>query len=161
MVLGLSRNSLPAVGSPAPDFTLPSQNGSPVSLGQFRGQWVVLYFYPKDQTRGCSLEAHNFEIDLPQYRRRNAVVLGVNLDSVDSHKRFCITQSLSFSLLSDRDRTTTRAYGSLVNLGIVKFAARRTLIIDPTGKIAKVFAKVDPGNHSAKVLDALDDLQSR
>lgn len=150
---------MPAVGSEAPDFTLPAQNGSPVSLRQYRGQWVVLYFYPKDQTRGCTIEAHNFETDQDQYRRRNAVVLGVNLDSVDSHKRFCTRESLSFNLLADPEGRTSRAYGSLMNLGIVKFAKRKTFIIDPAGNIASVYGNVDPSKHSAEVLAALDQLQ--
>jgi peroxiredoxin Q/BCP len=150
---------MPRAGSVAPDFHLPSQEGALIRLSQFRGKWVVLYFYPKDQTRGCTLEAHNFEVDQANYEKRNAVVLGVNLDSVDSHKRFCINQSLSFNLLADPDRTTTKAYGSLLNLVVVKLALRRTFIIDPTGKIAKVFASVDPGKHSAEVLSALDALQ--
>lgn len=152
---------MPGVGSEAPDFTLPSQNGSPVSLQQFRGQWVVLYFYPKDQTRGCTIEAHNFEIDQPQYVRRNTVVLGVNLDSVDSHKRFCAMQSLNFNLLSDAGGRITKAYGSLINLGIVKVASRRTFIIDSAGRIVKVYRNVYPLKHSAEILAALDQLQGQ
>ncbi len=152
---------MPSVGGEAPSFKLLSQDGTAVSLNQYRGRWVVLYFYPKDQTRGCTIEAHNFEMDQPQYLQRNAVVLGVNLDSVDSHKRFCINQSLNFHLLADTDRTVTKDYGSLLNLGFVKLAMRHTFIIDPFGKIAKVFANVDPGNHSAEVLSALDELRGQ
>lgn len=155
----LSRSAPPAEGSSAPDFTLPSQEGTSVSLKDYRGTWVVLYFYPKDQTPGCSREAHNFEVDQPKYGERNAVVLGVSLDSVDSHKKFCTKEGLNFKLLSDRDHKVTDAYGSLTNFGVVKFAARHTFLIDPAGKIAKAYTSVDPVKHSAEVLADLDALQ--
>ena len=155
----LSRSATPSEGSNAPDFTLPSQEGSPVSLKDYRGKWVVLYFYPKDQTPGCSREAHNFQMDQPRYAERNAVVLGVSLDSVDSHKKFCAKEGLNFKLLADTDHRVTDSYGSLTNLGLVKFAARHTFLIDPNGKIAKAYATVDPMKHSAEVLAELDALQ--
>jgi peroxiredoxin Q/BCP len=155
----LSRSATPSDGSNAPDFTLPSQQGSSVSLKDYRGKWVVLYFYPKDQTPGCSREAHNFQMDQPQYAERNAVVLGVSLDSVDSHKKFCAKEGLNFKLLSDTDHRVTDAYGSLTNLGLVKFAARHTFLIDPNGKIAKSYTSVDPVKHSGDVLAELDRLQ--
>jgi thioredoxin-dependent peroxiredoxin len=151
--------AMPAVGSQAPAFTLPSQEGLPVSLQQYRGQWIVLYFYPKDQTPGCTREAHNFSADEPKYAQRKTVVLGISLDNVDSHKRFCTAEGLHFKLLADTGGETTHAYGSLRNLGVVKFAARHTFIIDPNGKIAKVYDNVDPTKHSAEVLSALDQLQ--
>src|ERR1700752_2521396 len=109
----LSHSAAPSEGSNAPDFTLPSQEGTPVSLKDYRGKWVVLYFYPKDQTPGCSREAHNFQIDQPKYAERNAVILGVSVDSVDSHQQFCAKQGLSFKLLSDRGGKVTSSYGSL------------------------------------------------
>jgi len=155
----LSHSAPPSEGSSAPDFSLPSQEGSPVSLKDYRGKWVVLYFYPKDQTPGCSREAHNFQVDQPKYAERNAVVLGVSLDSVDSHKKFCAKEGLNFKLLADTDHKVTDSYGSLTNLGVVKFAARRTFLIDPTGKIAKAYTSVDPLKHSAEVLAELDVLQ--
>jgi peroxiredoxin Q/BCP len=155
----LSHSAAPAEGSKAPDFTLPSQEGSPVSLKDYRGKWVVLYFYPKDQTPGCSREAHNFQVDQPKYAEHNAVVLGVSLDSVDSHKKFCAKEGLNFKLLADTDHKVTDSYGSLTNLGLVKFAARHTFLIDPTGKIAKAYTSVDPVKHSAEVLGELDALQ--
>jgi thioredoxin-dependent peroxiredoxin len=155
----LSHSASPSEGSSAPDFSLPSQEGSPVSLKDYRGKWVVLYFYPKDQTPGCSREAHNFQADQPKYAERNAVVLGVSLDSVDSHKRFCAKEGLNFKLLADTDHKVTDSYGSLTNLGVVKFAARHTFLIDPTGKIAKAYTSVDPLKHSAEVLAELDVLQ--
>ena len=148
----LSHSAAPAEGSSAPDFTLPSQEGSSVSLKDYRGRWVVLYFYPKDQTPGCSREAHNFQVDQPKYSERNAVVLGVSLDSVDSHKKFCAKEGLNFKLLADTDHKVTDSYGSLTNLGVVKFAARHTFLIDPSGKIAKAYTSVDPLKHSGDCL---------
>ena len=155
----LSHSPTPSEGSNAPDFTLPSQEGSPVSLKDYRGKWVVLYFYPKDQTPGCSREAHNFQVDQPKYAERNAVVLGVSLDSVDSHKKFCAKEGLNFKLLADTEHKVTDSYGSLTNLGLVKFAARHTFLIDPSGKIAKAYTGVDPLKHSDEVLAELDLLQ--
>jgi peroxiredoxin Q/BCP len=155
----LSRSATPSAGSNAPDFTLPSQEGSSVSLKDYRGKWVVLYFYPKDQTPGCSREAHNFQVDQLKYAERNAVVLGVSLDSVDSHKKFCAKEGLNFKLLADTDHKVTDSYGSLTNLGLVKFAARHTFLIDPQGKIAKAYTSVDPVKHSAEVLAELDVLE--
>lgn len=156
----LSRSVLPAVGSAAPSFTLSSQEGTPVRLSDYQGKWVVLYFYPKDQTPGCTREAHNFQADQPKYAERNAVVLGVSVDSVDSHKKFCAKEGLNFKLLADTGGKVTSAYGSLTNLGFVKFAARHSFLIDPEGKIAKVYPSVDPVKHSAEVLAQLDELQS-
>jgi len=149
----------PAAGNAAPDFTLPSQENSSVSLKDYRGNWVVLYFYPKDQTPGCTREAHNFQVDQEKYTERHAVVLGVSVDSVDSHRKFCAKEGLNFKLLADRDGKVSRAYGSLTNLGVVKFAARHTFLIDPSGKIAKAYTSVDPARHSAEVLAALDQMQ--
>jgi thioredoxin-dependent peroxiredoxin len=157
----LSHSPAPSEGSAAPDFTLLSQEGSPVSLKDYRGKWVVLYFYPKDQTPGCSREAHNFQVDQPKYAERDAVVLGVSLDSVDSHKKFCAKEGLNFKLLADTEHKVTESYGSLTNLGVVKFAARHTFLIDPNGKIAKAYASVDPVKHSDEVLAELDALRSK
>jgi thioredoxin-dependent peroxiredoxin len=154
----LSRGSgaMPTVGSQAPNFTLPSQEGTPVSLADYRGKWIVLYFYPKDLTTGCTIEARNFEADQPKFSQRNAVVLGVSVDSVDSHKKFCSREGLNFKLLADTDANVTREYGSLTNLVVVKFAARHTFLINPEGKVARVYASVNPYRHSAEVLATLD-----
>jgi thioredoxin-dependent peroxiredoxin len=154
-----SRSGKPTAGSIAPDFTLPSQDGTSISLHDFRGKWVVLYFYPKDQTPGCTREAHQFSVDQSRYAKRNAVVLGVNGDSVGSHKDFCAKTGINFKLLSDSNHKVMDSYGSLTNLGIVKFAARNSFLIDPEGKIAKVYTGVDPARHSAEVLAELDALQ--
>ena len=150
---------VPAIGSAAPDFNLTSEDGSTVILKDYRGKWVVLYFYPKDFTSGCTREAHNFQRDQSQYAQRNAVVLGVSVDSADSHKRFCIKEGLNFKLLADTQKQVSRAYGSLINLGVVKISSRHTFIIDPQGKIVKAFTDVDPNRHSEEVLSSLDAIQ--
>jgi peroxiredoxin Q/BCP len=153
--------SVPSVGSLAPEFTLTSQQGAPVSLKDYRGKWVVLYFYPKDFTSGCTIEAHNFQRDQPQYQQRNVVVIGVSVDSADSHKQFCTKEGLNFKVLADIDHKVSSAYGSLTNLGVVKFASRHTFIINPEGRVAKVFTEVNPNRHSEEVLAALADLQKQ
>jgi len=152
-------HAVPVKGSPAPDFSLPSQEGSSVSLKDYRGKWVVLYFYPKDQTPGCTREAHNFQADQSKYDQRNSVILGVSVDSVDSHKKFCAKEGLNFKLLADKDGDVSRVYGSLTNLVVTKIAARHTFLIDPSGNIAKTYTSVEPAGHSAEVLAELDQLQ--
>jgi len=144
---------VPQPGQQAPDFTLPSQDGSPVSLKDFRGHWVVLYFYPKDGTPGCTMEAHNFQRDLAKYQQANAVILGVSVDSSGSHKDFCAKQGLTFKLLADNDKKVSAQYGSLRSL--LRIALRNTFLIDPEGKIAKVWTGVSPSHHSEEVLAAL------
>jgi len=151
--------STPSVGSLAPEFTLNSQEGTPVSLKDYRGKWVILYFYPRDFTSGCTIEAHNFQRDQSQYQQKNAVVLGVSVDSADSHQQFCTKEGLNFKLLADTDHKVSSAYDSLTNLVLVKIAARHTFIVNPEGKIAKVFTEVNPNQHSAEVLSALAELQ--
>ena len=153
--------SPPAVGSLAPEFTLTSQEGAPVSLKDYRGKWAVLYFYPRDFTSGCTVEAHNFQRDLAQYQQKGVTILGVSVDSADSHKQFCNKEGLNFKLLADTDHKVSDAYGSLTNMGVVKFAARHTFIISPDGKVAKVYTDVSPSKHSEEVLAALTELQGQ
>ena len=148
----------PAVGTAAPDFSLASQEGN-VSLKDYRGKWVVVYFYPKDQTTGCTIEAHNFQRDQPLYLQRNAVVLGVSVDTVESHKAFCAKEGLNFKLLADTEHKVVKEYGSTMNYKGVEIAARNTFIVDPEGKIVRVYTNVDPNKHSTEVLAALDELQ--
>jgi peroxiredoxin Q/BCP len=114
-----------------------------------------LYFYPKDFTGGCTLEAHNFQRDLDKYTAANAVILGVSVDTADSHKQFCAKEGLNFKLLSDADAKVSETYGSVMEYNGSKLSARNTFIIDPKGNIAKVFVKVSPGGHSDEVLAAL------
>lgn len=151
--------AMPAVGSAAPDFTLPSQDGTQVSLKSLRGKWVVLYFYPKDGTPGCTIEAHNFQRDQPQYLQRNAVVVGVSVDTTDSHKEFCSKEGLNFKLLADTEHKVVKQYDSTMNYKGVEIAARNTFIIDPQGKIVREYTSVDPNKHSQEVLAALDEQQ--
>src|ERR1700691_4032459 len=151
--------SVPAVGAMAPDFTLNSQEGKPVTLSRFRGKWVVLYFYPKDMTSGCTIEAHNFQRDQPKYDAKNAVVLGVSVQDSQSHQQFCTKEGLTFKLLADTDDKVTEEHGSLKNYGVAKYAARHTFLIDPQGKIVKEYMDVDPNNHSQEVLAELTALQ--
>src|SRR4026209_494071 len=127
----------PAVGSVAPEFSLVTNEGKPASLKDFRGKWVVLYFYPKDFTQGCTIEAKNFQRDLAKYEAANAVILGVSVDTADSHKEFCAKEGLNFKLLADLEAKTSTQYGSIMEYQGNKYSARNTFIIDPTGKTAK------------------------
>ncbi len=150
---------------PAPDFTLPDQDGKMHSLGDYHGKWVVMYFYPKDDTPGCTTEACNFR-DARDFiaEHGNAVVIGVSKDSVKSHKKFESKYSLNFTLLSDESTETIKAYNAWgersmygkIYLGIM----RSTCIINPEGMIVKEYPKVDPSKHVAEILADLKALQS-
>lgn len=150
---------MPMAGQTAPTFTLPSQDGSRISLDSFKGKWVVLYFYPKDMTQGCTIEAHNFQRDLPKFEADNAVIVGVSVDTPDSHKQFCTKEGLTFRLLADPDHKVVDAYGSLGRFGMTTIAQRNTFLISPDGKIVKVWTKVDPSHHSEEVLAALNEVK--
>jgi peroxiredoxin Q/BCP len=156
-----ANDKAPAAGTSAPDFTLNSQEGAPVSLHEYRGKWVVLYFYPKDFTSGCTTEAHNFQRDLAQYQAKNAVILGVSVQDADSHKQFCAKEGLNFKLLADTDKKVSEAYGSVMNFGIAKLSARHTFLINPEGVIVKEYMDVNPSKHSEEVLTALTELQAK
>ena len=149
----------PEVGKPAPDFSLTTGDGSQVSLKDYHGKWVVLYFYPKDFTSGCTLEAHNFQRDLAQYDKTGAVILGVSVDSADSHKEFCTKEGLTFKLLADPGGKVSAQYGSTMDYKGATIAARNTFLISPEGKIAKVYTGVKPADHSEQVLKDLADLK--
>ncbi|OLP20296.1 peroxiredoxin [Leptolyngbya sp. 'hensonii'] len=147
---------LPEIGQPAPAFTLPSSTGDgSISLADYRGKWVVLYFYPKDFTSGCTLEARRFQQDLPKYLEKNTQIIGVSADSVDSHTEFCDSEGLKFPLLSDRGGKVSQAYGSW--LGIVSL--RHSFLIDPEGILQERFTGVNPAIHSQEVLARLEALQ--
>src|ERR1700686_5148668 len=149
----------PAVGAAAPDFTLNSQENKAVSLHDFKGKWVVLYFYPKDFTSGCTVEAHNFQRDLAQYEQKNAVIVGVSVQDEDSHQKFCTKEGLSFKLLADTKQEVSSQYDSVMTYNDATFSARHTFLIDPQGKVQKVWLEVKPDKNSEEVLAALTQLQ--
>lgn len=168
--------AVPVAGEQAPRFTLTSEDGTPVSLEDYFGKWVVLYFYPKDFSTGCTLEARNFQRDLAKYRKLNAVILGVSVDNPDSHQRFCAKEGLRFKLLADTEHSVAQEYGTLTFTGLTKASpgafvlspdgrvarvARKTFLIAPDGRIALVFDNVQPAEHSAEVLTALKDLEKK
>ena len=159
LLLTRSKGAAPAVGSPAPDFTLNSQERVPVTLHSYLGKWVVLYFYPKDFTPGCTIEAHNFQRDLAQFEARNAVILGVSTQDEKTHESFCAKERLNFKLLADTRSQVSKQYGSLINLVMTKLSARHTFLIDPQGIIRKVWLEVQPSRHSCELLTALAELQ--
>ncbi|WP_138497153.1 peroxiredoxin [Nostoc sp. PA-18-2419] len=148
---------LPAINQPAPEFTLPTNTGDgKISLSDFRGKWVVLYFYPKDFTSGCTIEARRFQQDLPQYLQKKTQILGVSADDIDSHAKFCDSEGLKFPLLADTDGSVSKAYGSWLSF----LSMRHSFIIDPQGILRQTFVKVNPNIHSSEVLARLEKLQS-
>ena len=150
-----------AVGAAAPSFKLPDQTGTMHSLEDYRGKWLVLYFYPKDDTPGCTTEACEFRDNIFAFRRAGAVVLGVSVDDVDSHKKFAEKHSLPFPLLADDGKTTALAYGVLYKaMGVMEIARRETFIIDPKGRIAQHYAGVTAKGHSQAVLADLQTLMN-
>jgi peroxiredoxin Q/BCP len=147
---------LPAVNQPAPQFTLPTNTGDgKISLSDYQGKWVVLYFYPKDFTSGCTIEARRFQQDLPKYLAKNTEIIGVSADDVDSHAEFCDSEGLKFPLLADTTGEVSKAYGSWMSF----FSMRHTFIIDPNGVLKETFVKVNPAIHSTEVLARLEQLQ--
>ena len=150
-------------GTSAPAFSLPDQNGKVHQLSDYKGKWVILYFYPKDMTPGCTVEACNFRDDFPAFGTLEAVILGVSKDSIDRHKKFAEKYDLPFTLLSDEDGSMCEAYGvwkeksmyGKTFMGI----NRATFLIDPSGKIARVYPKVKVKEHAAELLQALNDLK--
>ncbi|MDE1154646.1 MAG: peroxiredoxin [Acidobacteriaceae bacterium] len=152
----LAQAQMLTAGAQAPAFTLPNQENKPVSLSDYKGKWVVLYFYPKDQTSGCSKEAHNFQADLPKYEAAHAVVLGVSLDTVESHKVWCTKDGFSFKMLADPEHKVTDAYGVPVkSTPMGSIAMRDTFLISPAGRIVKTWQVQDIANHSSEVLAAI------
>ena len=147
----------PAIGEPAPSFTLPTNSGDgEVSLADYRGEWVVLYFYPRDFTPGCTLEAQRFQRDLSEYKARNAEIVGVSADDVASHEEFCESEALEFPLLSDVNGEVSKAYGSWIK----PMSRRHTYLIDPEGVLQERFLGVRPPIHSQEVLARLDELSA-
>jgi peroxiredoxin Q/BCP len=149
-----------AVGGPAPDFRLMDQSGDWHTLEDYRGKWVALYFYPKADTPGCTTEACNFRDNIFAFREMGAEIVGVSLDDVEDQKAFAEKYSLPFTLLADTEGEVAESYGVLRNYGVMKLASRESFLIDPEGRIAKHYAKVDPDTHSEEVMADLKTLMT-
>ena len=162
LILPISLASLAQIkiGSKAPNFTLSDQNSIQHQLSDYEGSWVILYFYPKDDTPGCTTQACDFRDAVKRIIASKSNVFGVSLDSVESHKRFADKNNLPFSLLSDESGEVSEAYDSLNNFMSFKSAKRNTFIIDPDGKVAKIYLSVKPSTHSQMVLNDLNQLQN-
>ncbi len=152
------RAESPKIGHPAPDFSLPDQNGQTRMLADFRGKWLALYFYPKDDTPGCTEQACKFRDDLHQLTELGAQVVGISVDNTSSHAAFAKKYNLQFPLLSDSKAETAARYGSLLNLGIIKFAKRNTFLIDPHGVIVKVYLSASASRNALEVVEDLKKL---
>lgn len=148
-------------GDMAPDFSLPDQQNISHRLSAYRGHWIVLYFYPRDETPGCTKEACSFRDNISALSDRGAVVLGVSVDDSRSHAEFATRHHLPFPLLSDNDGEVARNYGSLLNLLVFKVAKRHSFIIDPEGRIAKIYRDVDPVTHVSDIVEELGRLRLR
>lgn len=158
LLFGASVSAAPEVGAAAPDFRLQDQNSEWHALGDYEGKWVVLYFYPKADTPGCTTEACEFRDNIFAYEDMGAAVVGVSLDDVGSQKEFADKYSLPFPLLSDAAHEVAESYGVLSSFGEMKVASRQTFLIDPQGNVAKHYAQVDPAAHSEEVLTDLEAL---
>jgi peroxiredoxin Q/BCP len=149
---------LPIAGQAAPDFKLPDQHGTQHALTDYRGKWLVLYFYPKDDTPGCTQEACAFRDDLNQLTAIGAQVVGVSVDDTNSHAEFAKKYHLPFPLLADRDGKVAESYGALLNLGLIKVARRYTFLIDPEGKVSRLYLSVETSRHSKEIIEDLKKL---
>jgi len=143
------------VGKKAPYFDLPDQDGVFHNLKDYSGKWLVLYFYPKDDTPGCTTEALNFVKDYPKFEKLGAVVVGASLDDVESHKKFADKHNITFTLLADKDKVMANAYDVVKNIPLMSYAKRQTFIIDPNGVVAKFYEDVNADSHSSDVLNDL------
>ena len=153
---------VPNIGSSAPMFKLQDQHGTLHTLEEYKGKWLVMYFYPKDNTPGCTTQACEFRDNIFAFRDIGAVIVGISVDDTASHKKFAEEHGLPFTLLADPERITARAYGVMKGLtGVLGLAQRETFVIDPTGKIAKHYPKVDPKGHSQQVLNDIRTLQAK
>ena len=149
---------VPTAGSMAPEFALVDQNGREVTLASLRGKWVVLYFYPKNDTPGCTEEACNFRDDIAQLMALGAQVVGVSIAETASNAEFAKKYHLPFSLLADHDGRVAKTYGAYADWMVVRFAKRYTFLIDPQGKIAKTYLKVETSKHSAEIIADLKQM---
>jgi peroxiredoxin Q/BCP len=153
-----ANRNLPKPGDAAPDFKLPDQHGNARTNGEFRGKWLVLYFYPRDDTPGCTEQAAKFRDAMRDLEAGGAVVCGVSADDSASHAAFALKYNLPFALLADRQGATAASYGSLRDFGVLKFAKRNTFLIDPAGKIARVYLGVNAARNTADVINDLKQL---
>jgi peroxiredoxin Q/BCP len=144
-------SGMPAVGDPAPDFALPDQDGTTHYLADYRGRWVVLFFYPEDDSAGCTVEACRFEDGRESMAQLEAAVIGISTDDAASHRRFASKHGLGYPLLSDGDCAVSRRYGVLWSLADKPYARRRTFVIDPFGRVVKVYLQVSVDNHAREV----------
>jgi len=159
---GLALADAPAVGQPAPGFKLQDQDGKWHSLSDYKGKWVAIYFYPKDDTPGCTTQACSFRDNIFAYNKEGAVILGVSVDDVASHKKFAEKHGLPFALLADADKSVAKSYGVLKTyMGVMEMARRDTFLVDPQGRIAKHYESVDPEGHSAVVLEDIKALKAK
>jgi peroxiredoxin Q/BCP len=168
LVLGLltataaSVAASPAVGQPAPAFKLQDQDGKWHALADYKGKWVAIYFYPKDDTPGCTTQACSFRDNIFAFNKEGAVILGISVDDVESHKKFAEKHGLPFTLLADADKAVSKSYGVLKTyMGVMEMARRDTFIVDPQGRIAKHYESVDPEGHSKVVLDDIKALKAK
>ena len=158
---GWHTGPLPQPGSPAPDFRLPDQSGNVHQLSDYAGKWRIVYFYPKDDTPGCTKEACSFRDGLARLQAADAVVLGISVDNSERHRRFEEKHNLNFPLLADVDGTVSRQYGVLMDWKVFKMAKRVTFLIGPDGKISHVHPQVDPENHAAETLESINSINSK
>jgi peroxiredoxin Q/BCP len=157
----LAEGATPAVGKPAPAFKLQDQAGKWHSLADYKGKWVALYFYPKDDTPGCTTQACGFRDNIFAFNKEGAVILGISVDDMASHKEFAEKHSLPFTILADSDKAVTKSYGVLKTyMGVMEMARRDTFIIDPQGRVAKHYESVDPEGHSELVLADIKALKA-
>jgi peroxiredoxin Q/BCP len=146
-------------GAPAPGFALPDAAGKTRQLADWRGQWLALYFYPRDNTPGCTTEAANFRDAQARFAALKAQVVGISLDAAASHRAFAAEHRLPFTLLSDAEGAVAARYGALLNLGVMKFAKRHSFLIDPDGRIARIYRQVEPATHVEEILADLQQLR--
>jgi thioredoxin-dependent peroxiredoxin len=160
-VAGLAAAGVPTVGEPAPAFRLQDQDGKWHALSDYKGKWVAVYFYPKDDTPGCTKQACAFRDNVFAFDKEGAVILGISVDDVESHKKFAEKHGLPFTLLADADKTVAREYGVLKSIGVAEFARRDTFLIDPEGRVAKHYESVDPEQNSKIVLEDIRTLKAK
>jgi thioredoxin-dependent peroxiredoxin len=160
-VVGVAYADGPSLGALAPDFRLQDQNGKWQQLKDYRGKWVALYFYPKDQTPGCTTQACEFRDNIFAFREVNAQILGISVDDVESHQKFSEKHGLPFPILADSTKETAKKYGALKSYFGMELARRDTFLIDPNGRVVKRYVEVDPKGHSQIVLKDIKELQKK